>query len=601
MILQNIVLKAPEEKAMPLYYKSKQEKENKNDGIVLDENEILDLRTYFNIFSCAKWRKYTEINTVTLTLDFKGELNIQIWHLNAGKKYSKVMEIFHTQNERGKKAVCEIPVFKEGALGLVICARSQETVFYGGCFETEKEPTRSIQIGIGICTFRREEFVARNMEIIKNEILCNSNSQVSGHLKICISDNAGTLDKNNIENAYIKIVKNKNLGGVGGFTRTIIEHLDAGNVSHILLMDDDAVISPESLERTYALLSFVSEKYYDYTIGGALLRLDRPLIQYENGADWNDGEIVAHNHDFDLSFLEYVLKNEEEILTEYTGWWYSCIPVSFINREGLPLPLFIHRDDIEYGLRAKTNFIFMNGICVWHEAFENKFPGFLEYYDVRNLAIVNAIHNPGYTANDFKKMLFIQVSSNIGKYRYKYVDLNLKGAVDFLKGFDWFYQLDTLQNHELLKKYNYDVEKAENYIGFQNLKKEDLIPDMDKEEQIPGKWEKIWKIATLNGHFFPAEKTRIKVVRPNPNIYELYRKNEVLFADNTGKILYVKRNRKELIEAYIKLFKVFRLIDKRYDKVSKTYRTGFSKMSDRKFWDCYLELDKYGKDRTNGN
>lgn len=38
------------------------------------------------------------------------------------------------------------------------------------------------------------------------------------------------------------------------------------------------------------------------------------------------------------------------------------------------------------GLRANGQFIFMNGISIWHEAFENKLPGFLEYYDIRNLA-----------------------------------------------------------------------------------------------------------------------------------------------------------------------------------------------------------------------
>ena len=70
---------------------------------------------------------------------------------------------------------------------------------------------------------------------------------------------------------------------------------------------------------------------------------------------------------------------------------YSIILVPFIKEMHYPLPFFIHRDDKEYGLRANGQFIFLNGITIWHEAFENKLPGFLEYYDVRNLAITNAI------------------------------------------------------------------------------------------------------------------------------------------------------------------------------------------------------------------
>ena len=50
---------------------------------------------------------------------------------------------------------------------------------------------------------------------------------------------------------------------------------------------------------------------------------------------------------------------------------------------------------------------------------------------MRNPAIVNAIHRPDYTAKDFKVFLLKQVSRNVGKYRYQYIDMNLKAAVDF--------------------------------------------------------------------------------------------------------------------------------------------------------------------------
>ncbi|MEI3199181.1 MAG: hypothetical protein V8S12_01795 [Lachnospiraceae bacterium] len=69
--------------------------------------------------------------------------------------------------------------------------------------------------------------------------------------------------------------------------------------------------------------------------------------------------------------------NEQELATEYTGWWYTCIPLRCIDNDNLPLPIFIHRDDVEYGLRVgKKKFIFLNGIGVWHEAFEKKWQVF---------------------------------------------------------------------------------------------------------------------------------------------------------------------------------------------------------------------------------
>ena len=79
----------------------------------------------------------------------------------------------------------------------------------------------------------------------------------------------------------------------------MFEHMRDDSITHVLLMDDDAVISPEAIERTYTLLTLLKEKYRMAVIGGSLLREDLPTLQYECGACWNDGDIVANNHNFD--------------------------------------------------------------------------------------------------------------------------------------------------------------------------------------------------------------------------------------------------------------------------------------------------------------
>ena len=93
------------------------------------------------------------------------------------------------------------------------------------------------------------------------------------------------------------------------------------------------------------------------------------------------------------------------------------------------------------------------------------------------------------------------------------------------------------------------------------------------------------------GHFLPAYKNRAtKVARPNPNIYDLFRCNEVVYADAAGNAICVKRSRIELLKAYIKMLKVFRLIDLHYDKVCEEYRKNHSKLESKDFWSSYLEL-----------
>lgn len=606
MILQKITFGEGEKNTESLYYSSDLEVQydEKAACVNLQKNQILNLQTYFNLFSSYKWKKYTRISRIFLQAEIEGDILLQLFLLNkaGGSVVEKVIieKIYQSQN-RESIATEEFELPEKGMLGLKITALSENAKVYGGAFCTpEDKPSREINIGIAICTFKREIFVKRNIDKLNKKIIDNQNALLYDHLEVCIADNAGTLEKETLENAKVHVLSNPNLGGVGGFTRGMLELMKNAQISHILLMDDDAVISTDSLERNYTFLCFLKPEYEEYILGGALLRLASPVIQYESGAQWNKGEICALKHDFRLDQLDNVLDNDKEDSVEYTGWWYSCIPIEFIRKKGLPLPLFIHRDDIEYGLRAEGKFIFLNGVCIWHEAFENKFPGFLEYYDVRNLAIVNAVHHPEYGSREFKKMLFIQVSSNVGKYRYRYVDLNLKAAVDFMKGFGWFYHLGTVDNHKKLEKYNYQPEKAEDFIGYKGISAEDLKFTEMTDEYTPGYFQKVWKMATLNGHVLPAKKDKIKVVRPYPNIYELYRFREVLFVDNTGKAIKVVRDIKELIGAYIKYFKVFRLIDKYYDKACKEYREYYDKLVTVDFWEEYLKIKK-DKVKKNGN
>ena len=44
---------------------------------------------------------------------------------------------------------------------------------------------------------------------------------------------------------------------------------DSCNLTHVLLMDDDVVMQPESIYRTYRILSLLKDEYKDSFVGGA--------------------------------------------------------------------------------------------------------------------------------------------------------------------------------------------------------------------------------------------------------------------------------------------------------------------------------------------
>ena len=592
MILQKIVWNQQSVEEPELYYKLKNGIKSES-GILLNAGGEADFLTYMNIFSAEKWRKYTGIQSVCVSVNFKGKIKVVIYALSCKNKKvcSKIIMQFPMES-KGEDSV-NTPIFalpESGVVGVSIIAE-EDTALYAASYMTDEErEKKEVKIGIGICTFKREKYVERNMKVLKENLLNNENALSYGHLSVCISDNGGTLVREKIEDEHIRIVKNKNLGGVGGFTRTMFEHMRDDSITHVLLMDDDAVISPEAIERTYTLLTLLKEKYRMAVIGGSLLREDLPTLQYECGACWNDGDIVANNHNFDMTQLKNVVINEQIQKAEYTGWWYSCIPVTFIKEMHYPLPFFIHRDDIEYGLRAKGQFIFLNGITIWHEAFENKMAGFLEYYDIRNLAITNAIHYPDYGAGEFKKILLKWVSGNIARYRYQYVDMNLRGVEDFLKGIQWFKEQDPVELHKEISSMNYKAQPKSAFIGYKGITELDydwksLSSDADVRYINPLK--KAAQMITANGYFLPAKK-KVPVVPPYNNIYAMFRAPEVVFTDASGNSIKTKRSIKEFFVSYKKLFAMFKRIDKEYEQAKQSYRNHYKELTSASFWREYL-------------
>ena len=86
----------------------------------------------------------------------------------------------------------------------------EDTRIYSGYYETQSSiESRDVELGICICTFKREEFVERNMKAMTEGILENPEALSYGRVQIIISDNAQSLEAEKIENERITIVINE--------------------------------------------------------------------------------------------------------------------------------------------------------------------------------------------------------------------------------------------------------------------------------------------------------------------------------------------------------------------------------------------------------
>lgn len=275
------------------------------------------------------------------------------------------------------------------------------------------------------------------------------------------------------------------------------------------------------------------------SIGGAMLRMDRQSIQVEAGASWNAGRLVSNKAGIDLSLGENCLLNEIEEYTEYNAWWYCCMPMEVVSRSNLPLPLFIRGDDLEYGLRNRLYVVLLNGICVWHEPFENKYASYLHYYIIRNLLYDNALHFPNYKLSSFLHRLYVTTAREMIYYRYKNIDLLFRGVNDFYKGVDFLRSTDGEALHKEILQSGYaavPVEQIENAVF-------SLPKYMNSFKQSDRGLTKALRYLTINGYLLPAKRSKGKEIqavsmglcRP----VNFYRQKRVLHYDEESKKAFI--------------------------------------------------------------
>lgn len=479
MELQRILFpKAERCKESELYFRAKAG-EKTEEAFVLPKGERVSFDTYFNSFSIEKWNRYTVVSSVFLKLKLSGKwklflLNIE---LRNGTVCEKVLaeHVVETQTPAVFEFVFEEEE-KRGIYAFRAVVLSEEGSIYGGayCSDLSNIKQQNVKIGVCICTYKREEYVERNLRTLEDELLSYKESPVFEHLEIFVVDNGRSLDQEALQTDRIHLYPNRNLGGAGGFTRGLIEiyhNNSAFNITHVLFMDDDVVIEPEAIVRTYMILSLIRKEYEDAFIGGAMLSLDRPYMQTESGAVWNGGKIKQLKSNMDMRQCECCLYNECEENAEYNAWWFCCFPIAAVNDDNLPLPLFIRMDDIEYGLRNMRQLISMNGICVWHESFENKCASYLEYYIARNQLITNAFHCKWYGTGHLIRKMLSKCVQEIMLFQYKRADLYLQGILDFLKGPEWLAAQDGEKLHDRIVSMGYMAEtKTKRFYLFSSLK-----------------------------------------------------------------------------------------------------------------------------------
>ena len=570
------------------------------DHIRVDKDASLSFDTYFNSISAEKWCKYTKVRKVRLNVRITGGFRLTIVRSDVVNRQTEqeftLERLIKSKGREPEEFSFEFDITdKKGIYSFNLHSVSNNSRFYGGNYSADIAPEQvdRVKIAIDICTYKRETFVEANLLKLRKYFLENEASVLYDKLEVFVSDNAHTLDIPSLQSDRIHIVRNKNVGGAGGFTRGMIEIGDVREekgITHILVMDDDIRIEPEAILRTYTMLALLSDGFKDAFIGGSMLRLDLPFKQVEAGAAWNCGDIISFKRDLDLRETENVILNEIEESSQYNAWWFCAFPASVVREDNLPLPIFIRGDDIEYGLRNMRHLILMNGICVWHEPFENKYSSFLFYYIMRNRLIDNAVHHMVINKKILKRILERQIMDEVRLYRYKNAELIMRGVEDYLRGLNWLMDQDGEALHKSVMNDGYKLQYVEEIQGGIPFVMQSFRISCDQPAAV-GLMARIKNHFTINGHYLSAKYGVNIVSTVGVQQSSVYRRAGVLnydYASRKGFMTWRDKNKmKECRERFKRLCKQ---IDRDYDRVTAEFGANSRRMMTRSFWNKYLEL-----------
>ena len=603
MILQPILF--PKEticKETKLYYRNPSVQFGQS--FLLQPHQAISFDTYFNSFSLEKWEKYTFIENLYLHLNINGKCKIDLYEaiLVNDNVQTRLLATSKKDNQEESITISFPDISTlHGICYFVISSDEESCLITSGYYGTEIDTTQTnkIKIGIGICTYKREEFILKNLKAIQESILDNPQSTLHDNLEIIVSDNGQTLQNLGYTHPKIQIFPNINAGGSGGFTRCMIEAIKAReklNLTHLLLMDDDIVLDPEILTRTHNFLLFLKAEHRNKLLGGVMLKIEKPHEQLEKGAkrssDFSGEWCIRNNPDINLSTFHNVLKNEltNSVIPDYNGWWYCCIPICHITQNNLPLPFFIHCDDMEYGCRIAEEIILTNGIAVWH-SLKNKENPWIYYYDTRNRLISSIIHDTKSCTNLWNIWKYILINFLFSMTHYNYIewDIYAKAIKDLCKGANYLKKINPLQLQKELSSFGY---KKENIPS--NAKKIFLSDEAINEKIIFCKKKnfkrKIQLLCGIINAFLPFGKQQTLCI--NKKIIEFFIMNNSIFLYNqdTKDGYYLKKRIYKSIIAFIECGKLFILTFFRWKKIQKEFKKSYNLLTSIDFWEKYLQI-----------
>lgn len=554
---------------------------------------VYKFNTWMNMFAPKKHYYYCDLGDIYLRLEASGHYILQVTGSNRNAAFNRIDNIILNLECDGNTKI-KIPNAEkyEGIFYTIIEDKNNPITLKSGAWCTDRIPQRDNKLAIVSCTFKREDYINKNIALFEDFI--KANPVLSDKIKLIVVDNGKTLDVNR-SNERVKIIPNMNAGGAGGFTRGLIDVMeqDAG-FTRVLFMDDDVEIFPESFYRTLLLSNYLKEEFKDAFINGAMMDLYDKSKFFENLSVQHYLWLTGYYNNIDVTeYSNILLTNDISVSTfgdinRYvsSAWWYCSFPLEFACEKGLPMPIFFRGDDAEWSWRAcGKHIISMNGICIWHASFEWRVSKVADYYYLpRNMFFLNVIYTPHFR-NKYESMFMSRLNYLLSTYDYVSLEIFKTALEDILQGAEIFKERPDIQFSNIN-----NISKSIVYLPCDNMCELENV----KSHRIHAKkWRKfIWRI-TKNGRYAPKfllKKYGVALEWYPPKEDFILVKEVKVYNLFTNKYEIRKFDRKKLNYYEKEIKRLIRKIDKNYDSLHEDYLNAHKEFSTMQFWKKYLDL-----------
>lgn len=417
------------------------------------------LCTFFNAFPAGYWRRWTRVDAVQFSARVRGRGTIMLFRSSGRGLFEPAGTIDVNAPTRATTVRAELAMtgLMDGGFFWfdAKAGDGDDLTIEDAAWSVPVEARRGSDgtLSIAITTFNRAPYCLNQLKAIAGD------ANVRGRLDTIYCTDQGTdLVRDQPDFAAVAkdlgsqltYLRQRNMGGSGGFARGMYETVKAGKSDYTLLLDDDAISEPESVMRAVQFADYCTRPTI---VGGGMFHLDNRTMLYTLGERYNRASYwtqpaagLEYNHDFATQPLRDSPKLHRRADSDFNGWWMCLIPTQIMREIGLAQPLFIKFDDVDYGLRAEDHgyhTVCLPGVAVWHQAWHAKDPSrtWEGYYLYRNHWICSLLHCTKPSWHFLYGMLFDDAKAGV-ELVYSAMHLHHLALRDIMRGPD--YIADTL-------------------------------------------------------------------------------------------------------------------------------------------------------------